>query len=236
MTKAAYEVFRQSAQTVVKKAELEGRHSASEMRVLRHTLNDFTQSVFMQVRSHLLLPGVEEPIDESLAAAAEAAQQAYKEARVALQVEMDAVEAIIGQTVKQPLADVVLDSSSAVAEAAVSTPAAPSTTMMKRLAEKESRTRAAIDKLASELPAALESAAQHAEYLSRASAAQPLSSEVREVLTRVNADLAAAAAGGNRPTRAAKKEQQKRDTPASAGKTPKSPARRLSARLSAKPY
>jgi hypothetical protein len=235
VTKAAYDVFRSSAVTVLKKAELEGKHSAAELRLIRHTLNDFTQSVFLQVRAHLRMPGVVEPIDDSLAQQAEQAKEAYKQARVALQVEMDGVESLIDQSVKAPLADLDLNAVSAPASVRL-----PSEAQIARLASTEAQMAATVSKLSSTMPDVLEAARQHAEYLSSTPAdsvgpSQPLSAEVRSILTRLNQDLVKGKKGGRKSTTKAAAAKVA-ETEGGAGKSVKSPTARLNARLSAKPY
>lgn len=228
VTKAAYDVFRSSAQSILKKIELEDKYSSAQLRLIRHMLNDFTQSVFLQVRANLLVPGVEEAVDPNLATQAAAAELAYKQARVALQQTITGVEALIEQEMKAPLAEVDLN-----LNAPIETPTPnlhiPSGDDLQRFSVTDDSIRSTLDQLSSKLPQLLETAKTQVDHLaSSTSSTQPISQEVRHILAKMNEEL------DTKKTRSSARQKATKDE-GEAGKVTKSPKTR-SARLSAKPY
>lgn len=240
-TKAAYAKFKEVAQNVVKRKEMEGKLSGSELRVLRSVLNEYTQSVFLQLRRHLLLPGVAEPLDPSLEPKLAQAQAAFKAARVQLNEEQNRAAARIERAVRAPLAHLNEDGSEKGETAPVAPGRLPSDADLARIQQRSEQLAALVASLQRSLPATLQSSTEISGFM-ESRAKQPVSDAVRDTLRRMQTELEKkgapkrTAARRSATAQAAKEEAEAAKPSGSSGKMARTPSKRLSARLAAKPY
>jgi len=238
VTKLAYGLFKAECQAYVKKVQEEGKLHEGQLRLLKNVLNDFTQSIFLQARAHLLIKGNPEPDDDSLPPLISKAQEEFKAARIQLNSLHNEATKLIEAVVRAPLAH--LDDQGRerdekpIERASI---VAPDPDAIARVQERSTALASAVSDLSAIVPPVVAATADLSKFLSERGA-KPASAEVRAMIERVSKEAAAATRrAGRRSGRnaAAASSQPASATPGKGGKIAKSPSTRK-AREATKPY